>query len=133
MIVLAQEMRPHRQMPKICFFGGMMEWDESPQDAIARELLEETGMQGDCTLVWEVDFTVSESRLLEYIYKIDHAQVVQKPSLEPGEQLEIIRMTFDDFIQLLSSPSWRHIPFARWIAAEYLAPGKYEVLRSVMM
>jgi 8-oxo-dGTP pyrophosphatase MutT (NUDIX family) len=92
MIVLAKEMRPHRDAPKICFFGGMMEWDEKPHDAMARELLEETGMQGEFTLVWNVDFTVSESRLLEYIYRIQYATIVQEPSLEPGEKLELYRL-----------------------------------------
>jgi 8-oxo-dGTP pyrophosphatase MutT (NUDIX family) len=71
-IVLAHEKRIDREIPKVCFWGGMIEWDERPEDGMARELQEETGMRGDCTLVWTIDFTVSESVLVESVYRIEH-------------------------------------------------------------
>ncbi|MFP4656986.1 MAG: NUDIX hydrolase [Candidatus Woesearchaeota archaeon] len=94
--------------------GGMVEWDENPEKAAERELLEETGMKASMEhymreehqgkIIWPTDY-----------YICSDAKKIAEPTPEAGEKIKILKFDFDDFIEETQKKSFRNRFFSNHI------------------
>ena len=91
--------------------GGRMEPDEEPLTTAKRELLEEAGLvSGD----WELIKTYEFEGKIEwpmYLYVARNCRKVSEQKLDPGEQIEVKKVSFAAFIKTASSENFWNIFF----------------------
>ena len=98
-IMLVRDEQPDREAV-LTPAGGKVEPGEAPQDAAAREFLEETGYAAETLVPW---YSYRPSGKIEFV---THAFVgrnvthTQAPELEGGERVEPVMYTFDEFLAL---------------------------------
>jgi len=83
--------------------GGRMEHDEEPLATAKRELLEEAGLESDN---WELLKTYEYEGKIEwpmYLFVARNCKKVAEQKLDPGEKIEVKKVTFEDFITITSS------------------------------
>ena len=101
-VILARQFRPGPAKVMTELPGGGIESGETPKEAAARELLEETGFAGELEFVcesWENPY----STLHRYNFIARHAVEVAPPKPDEGEEIEVIRMPLDEFRRLMRS------------------------------
>ncbi|HEY4196409.1 MAG TPA: NUDIX hydrolase [Mucilaginibacter sp.] len=82
--------------------GGVIDGDESPEHAMRRELLEETGYQFDSMeLLCTVYANPSTANNHTYCYLAKGGKKVQEQSLDEHEELVVEEYTIDEVKQLL--------------------------------
>lgn len=96
-ILLAREEQPTKPLC-FTFLGGRGEEGEEPEETTKRELLEETGMEAK---EWELMKTYQFGSKIDwttYLFIAKDCQKVAEPQLEAGEKIEVVELTFDEFI-----------------------------------
>jgi ADP-ribose diphosphatase len=108
-VYLSYEEQPTRPRT-LTLFGGRMEPDEEPLVTAQRELLEETGLKSDD---WELLKTYEYEGKIEwpmYLFVARNCKEVGKQKLDPGEKIEVKKVSFDAFIEQASSENfWNQI------------------------
>lgn len=100
--------------------GGCVDkTDASFEAAIARELLEETGYRFE-KLEWLGDTSANPSTNsnLMHMFLATGGELVQKQELDAGEDIEVLLVSLDEFVQLVKD---RQFLQSMHIAAIYLA------------
>ena len=83
--------------------GGVIDGDESPEHAIRRELLEETGYQfDDFDLLCTVYANPSTANNHTYCYLTKGGKIVQEQSLDEHEEVIVEQYTIAEIKQLLA-------------------------------
>lgn len=72
------------------FPAGLVEDDETPEEAATRELLEETGYAGRMHRAGSLLTSPSRNRNLAHVFVVLDAQRVDEPSPEETEQIEVV-------------------------------------------
>lgn len=101
-LFLAHEEQPAKSLC-YTFLGGRQEKGEEPLTVAKRELLEESGMESDD---WELFKTYHFDGKIEwdiYLFIARNAKKVQEASLDGGEKIEVVELTFDEFLEKLDS------------------------------
>jgi len=114
-ILVSNESQPTK-IDFIGLFGGRLEPNETPDEGAGRELLEETGMTSDS---WELLKVFSPVHKIDWdihLFVARNCMKIKEPLLEPGEKIEITRVSFDDFLDIVVSERF----FGREIAEEVL-------------
>ena len=87
--------------------GGRVDAGEEPLEAAKRELLEESGMVSEN---WELYKTYEPVHKIDwkiYTYIARDCRKVSDQKLDPGEKIEVVECSFDEFIaKTLSEKSW---------------------------
>lgn len=87
--------------------GGQVDPGESPEQAVQRELLEETGYQADSFELFKT-YTVSDKLDWNiYTYIARNASLVQIPELQAGEKIEPLLVSFEEFVDIICSNEFR--------------------------
>src|SRR3989338_4555423 len=98
-ILVAEEEQPGRP-PFYTLIGGRQDVGEGPQDAARRELLEERGRVSDD---WELYKEFQPTSKIDWticIYVARECTILQQPSLDAGEKINILSLSFDEFVAL---------------------------------
>lgn len=95
-VVLARQYRPGPDAILLELPGGAVERGEAPQEAIGRELLEETGYSGDLQLAG-VSYHCAYSKRQKYNFVATNCRRVQAPQNEANEFIEVVEMPLADF------------------------------------
>lgn len=101
-ILLSHEEQPTKPR-SFTFLGGRQEPDEEPLITAKRELLEETGLQSDD---WELLKVYTNEGKIDwdvYLFAARNCKKVTEPKLDGGEKIDVIEVSFDEFIEKVSS------------------------------
>ncbi len=131
-IILPYEIQPARSEWNYGLWGWMLEEWEIPDEAMAREFLEETGMIWDMVFWKTLPKTWYISRE-EHIYIIRNTKKIQEISLDTGwEKIESKTMSFDEFMEILIAPWFRNSTFANAMIREYVLTGKQDEFKQLL-
>lgn len=101
-IIVSKQTQPHTH-EYYSLFGGRMEENEEPLAAAKRELLEETGYE---TSDWELIKSFEPFSKMDweiFLFVARNCKKVTDQKLDPGEKIEIIEVTFHEFVELVQS------------------------------
>lgn len=117
-VILARQFRqgPNKILNEIP--GGGIEKDENPEDAAARELLEETGYKGDIKFITRV-YDCAYSTMHRYCFIATNCQKVQEPKDDPNEPCQTVLMPLEKFRSLLRSGEMTDVEVG-YLALDYL-------------
>jgi len=108
------------------FFGGRQEPDEEPLTTAKRELLEETGFESDD---WELIKTYEYTGKIDwpmYLYVARNCRKVAQQNLDPGEKIEVKKVSFQEFLEIVSSENFWNLPVANDVLRMQLNKEKLE-------
>ncbi len=96
-VILARQFRPGPKEILTELPGGGLKEGENPEEAMARELLEETGYQGKMKLVTTLWHDAYSPRV-KYALVVTECEKVAEPKLEDnGESVEAVLMSLTEF------------------------------------
>ncbi len=102
LVILARQFRPGPQKILNELPGGRMEKDETPIQAAARELLEETGYQGKMEHVTTA-FDCAYSTQIRHCFVATDCIKVKDQQLDEDEFAEVVLLPLNEFRDLLRS------------------------------
>jgi len=101
-VLLVQQYRPGPEKILLELPGGGIEAGEAPEQAAARELLEETGFAGDLKAVVS-SFECAYSSIERFNFVATDCRKIQDQKLDSTEHIEVIEMSLPDFRRHLQS------------------------------
>lgn len=102
-IVIQQEEQPHVPHPFLSFPGGCVDPGETPQQAVVREVLEETGYSGGTLELLHVQNPMQSQDWAMYVFIIQRAEKTQDPRNDAGEKITTRMVSFDELLDLVDS------------------------------
>ncbi len=124
-VLLSYEEQPSKPLG-FTFLGGRSEEGEEPLVTAKRELLEETGMESSD---WELLKFYENQGKIEwntYLFAARNCKKVAEPNLDPGEKIEIKKVSFDEFLDIVSGEKFWGRDIANDILRMRLDPKKLE-------
>ncbi len=101
-VILAKQFRPAQERVLLELPGGGVEKDEKPEQAAARELLEETGYSGELHFVCK-SLQSAYDTLIRYNFVAINCERIQDQKMDEFEHIEVVKMTIEDFKNHLHS------------------------------
>jgi ADP-ribose pyrophosphatase len=104
-ILLSYEEQPTRPL-SFTFLGGRQEKDEDTITAAKRELMEEAGLESND---WELLKSYDVESKLEMqiqLFAARNCKKVAEPNLDGGEKIEVKPVSFEKFIEIVSSEAF---------------------------
>lgn len=104
-ILIAEEEQPTK--PKsYTMFGGRVEEGEHPVDAAKREFLEESGYEADFWETLKVYEPLHKMEWKIYVFLARGCRKVGEPNLDPGEKITSREVSFDEFVEIVTSENF---------------------------
>jgi ADP-ribose pyrophosphatase len=96
-------------------FGGVVDRGEDPLAAAKRELLEESGYESDdWRLLSAAPATdTGQIRWTTYVYLAKNCRKSAEQNLDPGEKIEVMSASPEEFIRLVGTDEWREKGLAK--------------------
>ena len=104
-IIVSRQSQPHK-FDYFSLFGGRAEEGEEPLITAKRELLEESGLVSDD---WELFNTYSFPHKIQwdvYFFIARNCKKIADPKLDPGEKIQIIEYSFDEFQKAIEDDNY---------------------------
>lgn len=130
-ILLIEDTQPNRD-PILTPAGGKVDPGETPEQAVQREFLEETGHTIGELIPWHSYTPTSKIQMQIHGFIARDITKTHKPTPEAGEKIEIITYTFEEFLQLGENPMLRDWLLRIKLLEAQLKPDKKEELRKLL-
>ena len=101
-VILVEQFRPGPEKVLCEIPAGWRDPDETPEHAAARELLEETGYEGDLTFVGTT-FQSAYSDMTRHMFVAQNCRKVKEPEGDGDEFIEPVLVSLDEFREHLRS------------------------------
>ncbi|MFA6422343.1 MAG: NUDIX hydrolase [Candidatus Buchananbacteria bacterium] len=101
-VILTKQYRPGMEKILLEMPGGVVEKNEKPEEAVKRELLEETGYAGDIKFVG-TSYDCAYSTMVRYNFVATGCQKIAEQNLDESEFIEVIKISLPDFRNHLRS------------------------------
>lgn len=92
----------------IAGFGGKMEKGETPEVAVKREFLEETGYEYKKLIPWFSRQPMGRIDWVIYVYIARGIKKISNPTLDSGEKIMLKFVDLEEFIKLTTKDSFRN-------------------------
>jgi ADP-ribose pyrophosphatase len=131
-ILLTRQTQPGRS-EFLSLPGGSFDFpEENPLLCAKRELLEETGYESNEWTLWTRFDGTNNIMTYTYFYIARDIVKVREKQEDPGERIETLEVTFDQFITLARDPAFHHhwnlLPF---LYEALISPEKYDELKKI--
>ncbi len=103
--------------------------EELPIDCAERELLEETGYKSDDIELWHIHEGTNNTIVSTYFYIAHDCYKVWAIEPDPGEKIELMDITFDEFLLLSENIEFTHWPLLPYLFSARLHREKYDSLK----
>lgn len=130
-ILLSEQEQPSL-LPFRSVLGGVVDTGEQPFETAQRELLEEAGATAQKWQLWYSSQPSSKIDWANYIFIAQGCRVVQAPSLDGGEKITVLPVTFDRFVKIVFEPDFRDQDIAIRVA-RVMAAGELAKLRQLLL
>ena len=118
-VILARQFRPGPAKILLEMPGGGMDGDETKEEAITRELLEETGYRGNVQFVTEL-LPDAYSTYTKNFFVITDCEKIGEPQVEyNGEEVEVVLMSLEQFREHIRTGQMTDIEGA-YLCLDYL-------------
>lgn len=126
-IVLTRQEQPLHE-PFIGAPGGMVDPGEDVFTAAKREMLEESGYESDDWELLQASQLSSVMDWASYTFVAREAKKVAGLKLDAGEKIELMKVSFDEFVAITAQDNYRDFDIAMMVY-RIQANGKLEELR----
>jgi ADP-ribose pyrophosphatase len=127
-ILLSHEEQPTKPRT-FTFLGGRQEPDEEPIVTAKRELLEETGLESSDWELLKIYHNEGKIDWDMYLFVARNCKKVAEPDLDAGEKIDVIEVSFDEFLEKVSSEDFWGKIIANDILRLRLDQNKLEVFK----
>ncbi len=127
-IIICHQEQPDRAL-YLSLFGGRIERGEEPLVGAKRELQEEAGLASE---QWKLLRTHNPSHKIDwtiYYYIAKNCKIVAEPHLDSGEKIELLEISFDEFVQAVTNDKLYSPNLANNLLRAKLDPPKLEEFR----
>ena len=124
-VVVTKEQHPGGE-PFYSLVCGFLEGDENPLVTAKRELREEAGLEASS---WELYKSFSYGSKIDwtgYLYLAKGCREVGEQQLDAGEKVEVFRVSFDEFLELVLREDFRNKEVALELARMRLRDGELD-------
>lgn len=104
-ILLTRQEQPGKA-PFIGAAGGRVDLGEDIEAAAWREMREETGCEADELILWKAFQPTSKIEWALFFFIARDARKVAGLSLDAGEKIDVIEVTFDEFLETVLRPDF---------------------------
>lgn len=131
-IILTKQEQPGKE-PFIGATGGIVEKEETIIEASKRELLEESGYEAKELVFWKSLQPIGKIEWSVYVFVARGLTKVAELKLDSGEKIELLTVSFDEFLQIASQPNFYEQEIYRDVAEAIADPKKKEELKKFMI
>ncbi|MCD4705255.1 NUDIX hydrolase [bacterium] len=117
-IILTKQFRPGPEKILLELPGGVIEINETPTEAMKRELLEETGYTGDFKFV-STSLDCAYSTMVRHNFVATNCRKIQEQNLDKNEFIQVVKMSLNDFREHLRTGELTDIETG-YIGLDYL-------------
>ncbi len=129
-ILLIKDSQPQRDTV-ITAPSGRLETGENPEQAIVRELLEETGHRAETLVPFYTHQPYEKIDWFVHVFIGKNCKKVQEPKVDAGEKIELMPVSFDELVDLVLSESIRQEGLNNLVLRALLDSKKTEELRKL--
>lgn len=105
-IILTEQEQPG-QAPFLGIVGGRVDEGETPEQAMRRELLEETGYRAASLGLLKAKQVFEKIDWVSFVFAAVGCEKVQEPKPDAGERFALRLVNFDEFVALTCSSEFR--------------------------
>lgn len=131
-ILLTRQKQPNTKEAFMGAAGGRVDPGEEVVDAAQRELLEETGYKAGKYILWKSLQPVLKVEWAVYVFIAKDLKKVADLNLDAGEKIELVEVTFDQFLQIASKKDFYEQEINREAVETVLNKKKKEELKKLL-
>lgn len=131
-IVISKQKQPGTT-PFLGGLGGRIDEGESPLQAAKRELLEEAGMEANEYVLWDAIQPSDKIEWAIYSFIAKGCKKIQEPHLDAGEDIELMDVSFDEFLKLTANEQYRDLEVSLKVFRMINDPKKLEETRKLFL
>ena len=131
-VLLTQQEQPHKPQPFFDLPGGRVDAGETMQQAVERELNEETGYTAQRWMEWYRFQQVGMMRLEEGFYVATGLQNGNTTHQDAGERIKTIQLSWDELVQMCLQGQLRNIRASLAILSMAYDPAARERLHAFL-
>ncbi len=129
-ILLTKQEQPSLK-PFIAPLGGRMEEGETPLETAKRELLEESGYAANRYELLDAPNPWEKVDWVSYVFIAKDIKKVDKQNLDPGEKINLIEVTFDEFMDIITKPNFRDRETAFFLLVAKEDPERFKQIKEM--